>query len=146
MTDIVDTHGGTQELIQILNRFGLIASADTHARYVDFIVQNTHKHHNIDFEQFLVASFDNIDFLRSYAAVYSGDQMRSWHGTTVQVIQPRPTVASEERSCVSDTSRKRKAPTSPLQLPSCKRWHGDEEQQLRGRAAFRSYHKLAFNR
>ncbi len=29
MTDIVDTHGETQELIQILNGFGLIASANT---------------------------------------------------------------------------------------------------------------------
>ena len=63
LTDVVDTHGGTQELIQILNRFGAISSADTHARYVDFIVKNTkNKHHSINVNDFLVASMDNIDF------------------------------------------------------------------------------------
>ena len=61
-----------------------------------FHCTNMHKHHNIDFEQFLVASFDNVDFLQSYTAVYSGDQVCSWHGTTVQVIQHRPIVATEQ--------------------------------------------------
>ena len=122
LTDVVDTHGGTQELIQILNRFGAISSGDSHARYVDFIVKSTkHKHHNINFEDFLVASLDNIDFLRSYAAVYCGDQLRSWHGTTIQIIQPKPTTANDEHPSVLGPRRKRKAPTSPLQLPPCKK-------------------------
>ena len=36
-------------------------------------------------------SIDNIDFLHSYTRVFCGDQKRSWHGTTVQVVQPQPT-------------------------------------------------------
>ena len=64
MTDVVDTHGGTQELIQILNQFGVISSTDTHSQYADFIVPNTQeKHHRINFEEFIVASLDNIDVL-----------------------------------------------------------------------------------
>ena len=39
LTDIVDSHGGTTELIQILNRLGAVASNDTHARYMEAIVE-----------------------------------------------------------------------------------------------------------
>ena len=99
LTDIVYTHGGSHELVQILNRFGAISSADTHSRYVDFVVKHTKKQqHMFNVNDFLVASIDNIDFLRSYAAVYSGDQQRSWHGTTIQIMHPKPTTTEE--TCV----------------------------------------------
>jgi hypothetical protein len=39
---------------------------------------------------FTVASADNLDYLHSYARVYCGEQKSSWHGTTVQVLQPQP--------------------------------------------------------
>ena len=35
---------------------------------------------------FTVASIDNIDFLKSNVAIiYSGDQHRSWHATSIQL-------------------------------------------------------------
>jgi hypothetical protein len=37
-----------------------------------------------------VISVDNIDFSQSGAFVFSGDHSRSWHGTTIQAVQPLP--------------------------------------------------------
>ena len=50
-----------------------------------------------------------------------GDQIRSWHGTTVQVIQPRLIVATEEQSMQYFTEREKDPCTSPLRLPSCEK-------------------------
>ena len=39
---------------------------------------------------FVVASADNLDYIHSYTGVYCGNQQSSWHGTTVQLVQPQP--------------------------------------------------------
>ena len=40
-----------------------------------------------------VVSADNIDYLHSYTRVCKHNQKSSWHGTSVQLIQPRPSLA-----------------------------------------------------
>ena len=45
---------------------------------------------DIDLSDPVVVTLDNLDFLQSNAAVYCGDQHRSWHGTTVRILQPKP--------------------------------------------------------
>ena len=87
LTDLLDSHIGNSEKIRILNRFGAVASPDTHARYRQSIVQQTKERGNKELlKKFAVLSMDNIDYLQSHAAVYSGDQHRSWHGTTIQAV------------------------------------------------------------
>ena len=36
LTDLIDSQGGSNELIRLLNRLGAVASVETHRRYVQF--------------------------------------------------------------------------------------------------------------
>jgi hypothetical protein len=103
LTDVVYSHGGTTELVQVMNRLGMISSEDTHACYVDHVVRYSDNTCNIDPSDTVVATLDNLDFLQSNAAVYCGDQHRSWHGTTVQILQPKPPTQLTNES-VSNTN------------------------------------------
>ena len=93
LADAVESCGGSSELITILNRIGATASLPTLNRHILSVSEERQKEGVssvlID-KSFTVASADNIDFLHSHAAVYSGSQHRSYHATSVQVLQPRP--------------------------------------------------------
>ena len=92
LTDTIDSQGGSATLIQILNRLGVCASADTLSRFIQ-VKANTispSRIGDLDSDTFTVVSADNIDFLHSYARVYCGSQKSSWHGMTVQAVQPLP--------------------------------------------------------
>jgi len=36
LTDLIDSQGGSNELIRLLNRLGAVASVETHRQYVQF--------------------------------------------------------------------------------------------------------------
>lgn len=97
LTDVIESQGGSYDLIRTLNKFGAVASIDTHRRYVQYQVQKQMEVgllNDLDRQKFTVVTVDNIDFLQRHAMVYCGDQGRSWHGTTVQVVQPNVTTVS----------------------------------------------------
>ena len=112
LTVLVEAHGaGSSELIRLLNSVGAIASADTHQRYIQFKIERKHRSgisSELNMTNFSIVSVDNIDFLQRHAFVYCGDQSRSWHGTTVQVVQPLPLQTQCHSSqYVDDGSRER---------------------------------------
>ena len=86
--------GSSTALIIILNRLGVVLSVDTLKRHVHTTSQ-IRRDEGLDNlivkDASTIASTDNIDFLQSYTSVYSGSQHRSWHATSIQLVQPRPT-------------------------------------------------------
>ena len=102
VADTIEVYGGSRQLMRILNRLGVCVSSDTHDRFVTCIAEQQSKASlwcELTPGTFTVATVDNIDFLQSHAAVYSGDQSRSYHGTTIQAIQPIPSMTLSTRIC-----------------------------------------------
>ena len=90
IADLIEGQGGSAWLHKILNRLGVCASANTLSRFI----QN--KGTTVDMsdlyanDSFTVISADNIDFLHKHARVVTGNGNSSWHGTTIQLVQPLP--------------------------------------------------------
>ena len=95
--DPIEGQGGSAILIKMLNQLGLCASADTPARYIQHKSINEEAAMNccLTSDSFMVVSADNIDFLHSYARVYKGSKNSSWHGLSIQVDQPLPSLSIE---------------------------------------------------
>ena len=101
ITDVVLTCGGSSRLVKFLNRLGICTSADKHDRYVTERVKKRKEDGVLSAYPdgaFTVASTDNLDFLHHYARVYCGKQQTSWHGTTVQLVQPQPSNIIDSQS------------------------------------------------
>ena len=123
LTEATLCHGGTQELVKILNRVGAIASIDTHQRLATQVVQERMAEGilpHINEKALSILSVDNIDILQPHAFVSCTDATRSWHGTSVQCMQPLPVSGlleeGDKNALQPGNSRKHPA-TSPTASP-----------------------------
>ena len=107
LADTVEVCGGSRQLLRILNRLGVTVSSDTHDRLVTEVAEREKQKSlwsDLDPNVFTVASTDNIDFLQSHAAVYCGNQSRSYHGTKIQIVQPVPSLKFTTQPITQSTS------------------------------------------
>ena len=117
LADFIDSYSGSSELITAFNRLGVCVSIDTLQRDIQGVVQHLRSKgllQGINPKPVTLFSMDNLDFLKSYAQIFSGNQQLSWHGTTVQAVQSKPTSGSSDPT----TGRRRQhALLSPVNSP-----------------------------
>jgi len=93
LSDAILCLGGSTELVKIFNRIGAVASLDTHDRIATCAVTDRIAkgiRFELEPQTLTVVSIDNIDILQRHAMVSSTESKRSWHGTSVQSVQPMP--------------------------------------------------------
>ncbi len=93
LVDIVVTCGGSTRVHKLLKRLGVCSSIETPARYVQHRVETRIKEGPLSKypdDSFMIVSPDNLDYIHKYAQSFSGKQNISWHGTTLQIVQPKP--------------------------------------------------------
>ena len=87
-TNGIICHGGTAELVQVFNRIGGAASLDVHEWMIKELARSRDAESQLHESSFWVVSVDNIDILQSHAHVYTTAAERSFHGTSVQCVEP----------------------------------------------------------
>ena len=124
LSDFVEASSGSAQLITVLNRLGAVASKSSLNRH---IMKHSAKHLEegllklLKNDVFTVATVDNIDFLQSNAAVYAGSQHRSWHGTSVQVVQPQSglkVLLPLQPACACSSPCRTPGMSTPMDIPS----------------------------
>ena len=107
--------GRSALLIRTLNRLGVCSSLALN-RYMQDKRANREKciNHSLSSDSFTVISLDNIDFVHSYARIFKS----SWHGTSIQAVQPLPSL-SEASDNFDPESVKRTRPESSMHASTC---------------------------
>ncbi len=123
ITDVIDSYGGTDTLIRTLNRLGICSSMDTLSRIIQYRVRERQKvgpEHELSDKALIIILADNIDFLHSFSRVYCGEKKKSFHGATIQAVQPIPSLKSLNVTQIAGQKRPKLPPyPSPNKSFNC---------------------------
>ena len=115
IADAVETCGGSNRLMRLLNRFGVCVSPETHARYLQYRNQKRKSEGPMAAfpnNTFMIVSADNLDFIHGYARVYCGEIVHPQpHNlsspTDMNVTVSMTDVTNSENEVLPDTLSKR---------------------------------------
>ena len=104
ITDLVESRGD----LQATKLPWVCACVDTLARFIRHTVSSSddHQFKHLSQDAFTVVLADNLDLMHSFAWVFCGRQTSSWHGTTVQVAQPLPSLSLPTNTLLITTCHK----------------------------------------
>ena len=120
LTDVIKAGGGSSECVKILNRFGAVASEDTHSRLVTFVssMRANEIYLELTPQAFRLASLDNIDVLMSHASAYAGKPSNIWHGTSIQCVEPKPKSLFSKMECEKQSNSSTKSQPQQSKVPA----------------------------
>ena len=95
LTELLEAAGTSDVAISALNRFGAVASKDTHTRFLTSVAETVAERGGNYSTQctknaFCMVAVDNLDKNSPHSQVFCGDQSRGWHGISIQAVEPDP--------------------------------------------------------
>ena len=98
LTELIDSHSRSSELIQVLNKFGVVVSRDTMSRCIVATVKNLTEDKiksqaNENHQSFKVATVDNVDQNVKSGEIVFGKKVENMHATTIQSVEPGPALS-----------------------------------------------------
>jgi hypothetical protein len=117
LADVTEGQGGFSLLLKVLNRLGVCTSADTLSRCIQHKLHNINPYHQLVTDTFTIFSADNIHLIFfTVSRMLKGNQNSSWHGTSIQAVQPLYSPLKETNS--------------PLPTKSCRMSTGSEQTKV----------------
>ena len=116
IADLIECFGGSAELVKFLNRFGVCVSYDTQEK----VEEEEQKGLLLGLtpDDIIIFTMDNVDFQKGYAQIFNGNQILSWHGTTLQAVKTKPSLDTSPLNPMV-TRRRSHALLSPFNSPDC---------------------------
>ena len=138
LTELIDSHSRSSELVKVLNKFGFSVSRDTMSRSIIKAVKNLTEDKiklqaNQNYQSFKVATVDNVDQNVKSGEIVFGKKQENMHATTVQSVEPGPSlfINNESDFCSFVRQNKEQTEKSNSNLPQQIQVYGD------GRCLFR---------